>query len=205
MSDGLVLATLGTGLLLLALVVAAAYVRIAVVLSVLRSALGLSALPRSVTALLALSLSLFVMMPVIEGSAAYRRTPSGVPSMSDEGALLMSWLDFLEHHTPKSERESFVELARRLRPPDRQADVQERSIDVLAPAFLVAELKAAFEIAFLLFLPFLVLELVVAVLLSSLGMHALDPRAVALPFKLLLFVAADGWHLLARGLVLGYT
>ncbi len=89
--------------------------------------------------------------------------------------------------------------------PERRDAVSATSIEVLAPAFLIAELKAAFEIGFLLFLPFLVLELVIAVLLSSLGMHALDPRAVALPFKLLLFVAADGWHLLARGLVLAYT
>ena len=76
---------------------------------------------------------------------------------------------------------------------------------VLAPAFATAELKSAFEIGFLLFLPFLVIELLVSTVLTSLGMTSLAPELVSLPFKLLLFVLADGWHLLFRGLVLGYT
>jgi type III secretion protein R len=187
----------------MALVVAAAYVRIAVVLAVLRSALGFGALPRSVTALLALVLALFVMMPVVERGARGMGAAATGDAKSD--ATLAALTEFLDHHTPEAERTTFTELARRIRPPDARAAVSGKSLDVLAPAFVIAELKAAFEIGFLLFLPFLVLELVVATLLSTLGMHSLDPRAVSLPFKLLLFVAADGWHLLARGLVLAYT
>ena len=80
----------------------------------------------------------------------------------------------------------------------------EHDVLVLAPAFAAAELKEAFRVGFLLFLPFLVVELVVASVLTALGMHALDPRAVSLPFKLLLFVMADGWSLLLRGLVAAY-
>ncbi len=79
------------------------------------------------------------------------------------------------------------------------------SLVVLAPAFAAAELKSAFEIGFLIFLPFLVIELLVATVLLALGMNTVAPETVSLPFKLLLFVLADGWHLLFRGLVLGYT
>ena len=85
-----------------------------------------------------------------------------------------------------------------------RAAIGDRDLLVLAPAFVIAELRAAFQVGFLLLLPFLVLELVVASLLTALGMHSLDARSVALPFKLLLFVLADGWHLLARGLIESY-
>jgi len=83
--------------------------------------------------------------------------------------------------------------------------VGETDLVVLVPAFATAELKAAFQVGFLLFLPFLLIELVVSTVLLSLGMNTLRPEAVSLPFKLLLFVVADGWHLIARGLILGYT
>ena len=196
----------GAGLLLL--VLAAAYVRIAVVLEVLRSAIGAGVPPRSVMALLALTLAAFVMLPVVETAL-----PAGAALPSGEGEALLAVAtaareplrEFLDRRTPAAERQSLLELARRLRPLERRDAVDGKDLSVLAPAFVLAELKAAFSIGFLLFLPFLVLELLVAVVLTTLGMHALDPRAVALPFKLLLFVAADGWHLIGRGLILGYT
>jgi type III secretion protein R len=112
---------------------------------------------------------------------------------------------FLTKHTPARERQSFLELQRQLRPQADRAAVTADDLTVLAPAFATAELKAAFQVGFLLFLPFLVIELVVATVLLSLGMNTLPPEAVSLPFKLLLFVLADGWHLLLRGLVLTYT
>ena len=185
----------------LAAIVLVGYVKIAVVLSVLRDALGRAVPPRSVAALLALLLASFVMAPVLERAAP---VPGASPAESAARADA-PLREFLVAHTPDRERGSFLELARRLRPEADRAAVGERDLAVLAPAFVVAELKAAFQIGFLIYLPFLILDLVIASLLTALGMQRLDPRAVALPFKLLLFVLADGWNLLARGLVLGYT
>jgi type III secretion protein R len=91
-----------------------------------------------------------------------------------------------------------------MQPPADRTAVSDRDFLVLAPAFVVSELRRAFEIGFMLFLPFLVVDLVVANLLVGLGMTSLSPALVALPFKLLLFVLVDGWHLVARGLVQSY-
>jgi type III secretion protein R len=92
-----------------------------------------------------------------------------------------------------------------MRPAEERRQVTDDSLLVLAPAFVTSELKEAFAIGFLLFLPFLIVDMVVANVLLSLGMHMLSPSTVSLPFKLLLFVMVDGWHLLTRGLVLGYA
>lgn len=184
------------------------YVKVAVVLSVLRGALGGAIPPRSVTVAVAVLLSGFVMAPVVE-----RAVRAAGPGFSRGDAASVGEAvaaagepvrEFLQAHTPERERKSFLELARRLRQPAEREGIGERDLVVLAPAFVVAELRAAFQIGFLIFLPFLVLELVIATLLAALGMHGLDARAVSLPFKLLLFVLADGWHLLGRGLILGY-
>jgi type III secretion protein R len=189
------------------------FVKMLVVLSILRIGLGGRAIPpASVTAGLALVLTVFVMAPV--GEQSWRAMSPGLrrgdaASLADAASAGSEPLrEFLFRRVPERERVSFVELARRLRsstPGAERAAVGERDLVVLGTAFVVAELRAAFQIGFLLLLPFLILDLVVASVLDALGMHALDPRAVALPFKLLLFVLADGWHLLARGLILGYS
>jgi type III secretion protein R len=92
-----------------------------------------------------------------------------------------------------------------MRPPAQRSTIAERDLLVLVPAFVIGELSAAFRIGFLLFIPFLVIDMVVANLLLALGMHMLSPTTVSLPFKLLLFVLIDGWHLLTQGLVLSYA
>jgi type III secretion protein R len=107
-------------------------------------------------------------------------------------------------HGSAEERARFVDLARELRPPEEAEQVQETDLFVVIPAFVITELKEAFQIGFLIFLPFLVLDMVVANVLLALGMQSLSPSQVSLPFKILLFVAVDGWSLLARGLILGY-
>lgn len=194
----------------LAVVLLAAYVKFAVVLEVLRGALA-GIPPRSVSALLALLLTVFVMAPVASQAwhaaepELQKKDAGSDPALAAANAAMGPLAEFLDRHAPERERRSFLDLARRLRPPEARDAVAPHDLIVTAPAFVTAELKAAFTVGFLLFLPFLVLELVTAALLSALGLHALDPRLVSLPFKLLLFVAADGWHLLARGLVLGYT
>ena len=187
----------------------ACYVKIAVVLSVLRAALGGALPPRSVNAAVAVLLTAFVMAPVADKAwtAAAPALARADASTAPDSALAVAGpaRDFLLHHADPREQKTFFDLARRLRPPAERDAVTDRDLAVLAPAFIVGELKSAFQIGFLLLLPFLVLDLVISSLLTTLGMYSLDPRAVALPFKLLLFVLADGWHLVARGLLLSYA
>jgi type III secretion protein R len=112
---------------------------------------------------------------------------------------------FLARFARDDDRATFLELARRARASSPgAAPATDDDLAVLAPAFIVSELRRAFTIGFLVFLPFLVVDLLVANVLLALGLQQLSPTSVALPFKLLLFVAVDGWKLLARGLVLGY-
>ena len=112
---------------------------------------------------------------------------------------------FLSRFARPDDREAFVDLARRLRTGAPPAEVSDDDLAVLAPAFMVSELRRAFTIGFLVFLPFLVVDLVVANVLLALGLTQLSPTSVALPLKLLLLVAVDGWRLLARGLALAYA
>ena len=108
---------------------------------------------------------------------------------------------FLVEHGSPELRAEFAALSRELR---GGAEVSESDLSVVAPAFVLSELKQAFQIGFLIFLPFLVVDMVVANVLLALGMQSLSPSQVSLPFKVLLFVAVDGWSLLARSLVQGY-
>jgi type III secretion protein R len=112
--------------------------------------------------------------------------------------------EFLLKHADRRDRATFFGLAQRMRAAADRAAVSDRDLGVVVPAFVTSELRRAFEIGFLLFIPFLVVDLVIANLLLALGMHMLAPTTVSLPFKLLLFVLADGWHLVARGLVQSY-
>jgi len=113
--------------------------------------------------------------------------------------------DFLGRHASAKDRGVFHALALRMRSGAERAGITERDFLVLVPAFLASELRRAFEIGFLIFIPFLVVDLVISNILLALGMHMLSPTAVSLPFKLLLFVLADGWQLLLRGLAEGYV
>ncbi len=111
---------------------------------------------------------------------------------------------FLIRHSKDAERAFFLRSAQRLLPPDRRAELDVDDFIVIVPAFTVSELTAAFQIGFLIFLPFLIIDLVVANILLALGMMMLSPTTVSLPFKLLLFVLIDGWAKLVHGLVLTY-
>lgn len=193
-----------------AVVLVTSFIKFAVVLAILRRALGGSAIPPgSVTFALALLFAVFVTAPVGErvwaqaGPALAHGSAESVAKAAESAAGPVR--DFLVKHTPERERQSFYELQRQLRPAAERDAVGAHDLLVMVPAFATAELRAAFQVGFLLFLPFLVIELVVATVLLSLGMYTLPPEAVSLPFKLLLFVLADGWHLIFRGLVLAYT
>lgn len=193
------------------------YVKIAVVFSILRNALGTGEVPSgTVIAGLSAILTLYVMAPVgaqiVEeaGPAAARVDPQNPLADVDAlGAALSAGAGplrrFLDRNAAEREKALFLDLARRARPADQRDQVQGDDLLVLMPAFLVTELSEAFQIGFLVFLPFLIVDLVVSNVLMSLGMHMLNPTQVSMPFKLLLFVVVDGWYLLARALVLGYS
>jgi type III secretion protein R len=204
------------------LLMGTAFVKVSVVLSILRSAVGGSQIPpTSVVTGLALILTLFIMAPTGQrmlvavepvlaagagaGAVSDLASPRTVDALTQAGARAGEPLrEFLQKHADRRDRATFLALAQRMRPAAERAAVGDRDLTVLLPAFVTSELRRAFEIGFLLFLPFLVIELVIANLLAALGMHMLTPTTVSLPFKLLLFVLADGWHLVTRGLVESY-
>lgn len=193
----------------LAVVTLTSFLKIAVVLSVARSALGAPQVPPTTAVTgLALLLSLSVMAPVAED--AWRAARAGPPPRGAEQAIAAGaraaapLKAFLARFARPEDRRLFLDLARRLRPPEVRGEVGDADLAVLAPAFVVSELRRAFAVGFLVFLPFLAVDLAVANVLLALGLTQLSPTAVSLPFKLLLFVAVDGWALLSRGLVAGY-
>jgi type III secretion protein R len=215
----LFIAIAALSLLPFVLLLMTSFVKIAVVLSVLRSALGSAQIPpRQVITGLALILTIYVMAPtgermfravepeLAQGAGTDLLSAQGVQSLATAADKAKEPLrEFLLRHASPRERSVFYALALRMRTQAERASIGERDFLVLVPAFLASELRRAFEIGFLLFLPFLVIDLVVVNLLLALGMNMLSPTAVSLPFKLLLFVLADGWQLLMRGLIEGYV
>lgn len=200
---------LGLSLLPLLLAVLSSFAKIAIVLTIVRNALGAPGIPPTlvITALAAL-LTAFIMAPV--ASAVVEEVRPVIEA--DEGAeTYIRALEraagpirrFLEAHARPEDRRAFAELARSLRPDD--ASVSERDLLVLAPAFVASELRAAFLIGIAVLIPFLIIDLVVANTLMVLGLTQLPIATIALPLKLSMFVLVDGWRLLLQGLVAGYT
>jgi type III secretion protein R len=193
-------------------VMVTSFTKIVVALSLLRNALGLQQTPPNIVINgLALILTLYVMYPVgLQIQAAAQAQPpaagaSDITRMLSYGDAAKEPLRaFLIKHESPRERAFFLNTARRMLPPARAQQLTDRDFIVVAPAFTVSELTAAFRIGFVIFLPFLVIDLVVANILLAMGMMMLSPTTVSLPFKLLLFVMVDGWAKLAHGLVLSY-
>jgi type III secretion protein R len=190
-----------------------AFVKISTVLQIVRGAIGAQNIPSS-TVIMALAgaLTLLAMAPVgsrIEERArplfqpgAERDTSAWVIELAQ--ATREPIRDFLKANASNREKGRFYELARAARPPAERALVGQGDFVILVPAFVVSELIAAFALGFALYLPFLVIDLVVSNVLLALGMQMMNPTQVSLPFKLLLFVAVDGWGQLAQALVTGY-
>jgi flagellar biosynthetic protein FliP len=189
------------------LVMATAFTRIVIVLSLLRSAIGAQGVPPNPALVgLALFLTLFVMQPVLEQSWAGGLEPlmqGRIGELEGLQAAAEPFRRFMAAQVADADLSLFLDLAK-LPPVPEGAPPEQIPWRALLPAFLVSELKRAFEIGFLLFLPFLVLDMVVASLLMSLGMMMLPPNVVALPFKLIFFVLVDGWSLVAGSLVQSY-
>jgi type III secretion protein R len=190
-----------------------AFVKISTVLQIVRGAIGAQNVPSS-TVIMAFAGALTILaMAPLGTRLSDRVAPLLEPSAQAETA---EWLlgvtaaakepvvSFLRQNASERERNRFYEIARAARPAAERAAVQRDDLTVVVPAFVVSELLAAFALGFAIYLPFLVIDLVVANVLLALGMQMLNPTQVSLPFKLLLFVAIDGWGLLAQTLVTGY-
>lgn len=193
-----------------AIVMLTSFSKIVVVLSMVRSALGTQQAPPTIVLTgLAAVLSAHVMAPTMErmwtaGKQAEAEVGLGRELVSRSEELTSPLREFLVKHGSPEERARFVDMARELRGSESADSVTDQDLTVVIPAFVVTELKEAFIIAFLIFLPFLVLDMLLANVLLALGMQTLSPSQVSLPFKILLFVAVDGWALLSRGLILSY-
>lgn len=178
--------------------------RIIIVLSFLRTAMGTQQMPPNQVLIgLTLFLTLFIMAPVGEQINREALQPYLSRQLSQETALeraMQPLRAFMFKQTRERDLALMVHLARLERPKDRAA-VPTR---VLVPAYAISELRTAFQIGFVLFIPFLVIDMVVSSVLISMGMLFLPPPVISFPFKLLLFVLADGWHLVVRSLVMGF-
>lgn len=181
------------------------FTRIVIVLSLLRQAIGTQAAPpNQVIVGLSLFLTFFVMAPTIEKVYSDAYAPYAANQIAFDEALKrgeMPMRQFMLKQTRQSDVMLFAKLAK-LDPAIKTADVPFK---VLVPAFVTSELKSAFQIGFLIFIPFLVIDMIVASVLMSLGMMMLSPVLVALPFKLMLFVLADGWNLLIGSLAASFA
>jgi type III secretion protein R len=199
------------------LLMVTSFVKISVVLSIVRSALGTQQIPPTqVITGLATILTVYIMAPV--GQEMFRAADAGDVTQGQDfmSAQTVETLvgaanrakepmrNFLLKKVTLKDRTLFYSLALKLRKPEDRKSVGEKDFLILVPSFVVSELKEAFQIGFLLFLPFLVIDMVVANILLALGMQMLSPTTISMPFKLLLFVMVDGWYLIAKGLVVGY-
>jgi len=178
-----------------------AFIRIVIVLSMLRHALGMPETPpNTVVISLALFLTLFTMAPVLhkvnqDGVQPYL-AGSIAPELAARGALA-PMRDFMVRQTREEDLALMVELARAEQP----ATVEDIGLVQLIPAFMLSELRAAFQIGFVIFLPFLLVDLIVSTALMALGMMMVPPASISLPLKILLFVLMDGWNLVVRALL----
>ncbi len=186
------------------LVMMTSFTRIVVVLSLLRTALGTAtAPPNAVIVALALFLTAFVMGPALQTSYDTGIRPLLNNEITTEQAFERSvgpLRAFMQKNVREKDLKLFSDMSREPAP----ASPENMSLRILVPAFMISELKRAFEIGFLLFLPFLIIDLVVASVLMAMGMMMLPPVVVSLPFKLIFFVLVDGWALVAGSLIQSY-
>jgi type III secretion protein R len=216
-------ATLPEPLTLVALIVAfgvapfvalmiTSYTKLVIVFGLLRTALGLQQTPPNMVLNgIAIILTVYIMAPVgMDVSDALRGRTLGAKGegvndiMAIFDAAKMPVKNFLHKHTQERERQFFLKSAANIWPPQRAAQLQADDFMVLVPSFTLSELTRAFQIGFVIYLVFVVVDLIVATVLLALGMSMISPTTISLPFKLLLFVMLDGWTRLIHGLVLSY-
>ena len=203
--------TLGFGILILAVLTVTSFVKISVVLFLLRTALGIQqAPPNIVLYAIALMLTLFISAPL--GHDIYKslaESDQKYETISDYAEAYDHIQEPIAHHllhfTQAPERKFFISATKRLWPEDMRDSLSDNSLPILLPAYLTGELKRAFEIGFLIYLPFITIDLIVTTILIAMGLSQVQPNTISVPLKLLLFVLASGWTRLLHGLVLSYT
>ncbi|WOG29445.1 type III secretion system export apparatus subunit SctR [Endozoicomonas sp. 8E] len=190
-------------------VMGTSFLKLVVVFSILRNATGLQQIPPNIAMnALAIILTLYIMAPI--GYESYELLEPEKINFED-----LSWIEsvrlasapykqFLKDNTNENERNFFLKSARLLWPQKYQQELSGDDLIVLLPSFCITELTKAFQIGFLLYLPFIVIDLIVSNILLAMGMMMVSPMTISLPFKLLLFVLLDGWTRLIQGLVLSY-
>ncbi|EKE03704.1 MAG: Flagellar biosynthetic protein FliP [uncultured bacterium] len=180
------------------------FLRYVIVFSILKTAMGTQQVPPGMVIIgLSIILTFYTMSPVFSkmyeaGSVPYEKSGSLALAIKEGSKPLK---DFMMKQTHQSDVAFFIELAKK--PPPKTPD--DISIFEIAPAYILSELKTAFEIGFVIFIPFIVLDIVVANILLALGMFMLSPTIISLPFKLLIFIAVDGWTLVVNGLVQSFN
>ena len=180
------------------------FLRFVIVFSMLKTALGTQSVPPAIVIVgLSMILTFFTMGPTFQkkydmGSVPYQKNQNIIMAI-DEGSKPLK--EFMMKQTRESDLAFFIQLTKKKAP----SSPEEISIWEVAPAYIMSELKTAFEIGFVIFVPFIVLDLVVANILLALGMFMLSPTIISLPFKLLIFIAVDGWALIVQGLVTSYN
>ena len=183
------------------LIMTTSFTRFAIVFSFLRQAIGTQAIPSNQIIIgLSLFLTLFVMMPIWEEVHQRALDPYLNNRISQEAFLEEASIpikQFMQRYTREKDLALFVKIAKI--PPPR--NINDVPIWVMIPAFIISELKTAFQIGFMLYAPFLVIDMVVSAILMAMGMMMLPPIMISLPFKLMLFVLVDGWHLIVGSLV----
>lgn len=199
------------------LIMLTSFVKIAVVLSILRNALGTQQIPpNQVITGIALILTVFIMAPVAEKMRAEAGTIQDTQAIFSEVSVKTLFeaaergkqplRDFLIRYAHEKHRVMFFNLAQQMaqRNGNDPNEIKPEDFRVVVPAFVTSQLTEAFQIGFILFIPFLIIDMVVANILQAMGMFMLSPTIISLPFKLLLFVLINGWELLIKNLVLGY-
>ena len=191
-------------------VMGTSFVKIVIVFSLLRNALGVQQVPPNMALYgVALILTLYIMAPVGYDIRDFiDSNPHLLESTEHYQALfngsVQPYIDFLHKNTTDVEKAFFLDTAREIWPDRHASKVDQNSLLVLMPAFTVSQVTEAFKIGFLIYLPFLVIDLIVSNILLAMGMMMVSPMTISLPFKLLLFVVLDGWTTLTHSLVMTY-
>ncbi len=186
------------------LIMTTSFIRIVIILSFTRSAIGTNQMPPNQVLIgLALFLTVFIMLPTWSRVNTETLQPFLKGELTQEAAFTRGMApirEFMFKQTRTKDLKLFIQAARLNRP----NSYEEIPTQVLIPAFIISELKTAFQIGFLIYVPFLVIDMIVASTLMSMGMMMLPPMMVALPFKILLFVMVDGWHLITRSVLASF-
>jgi type III secretion protein R len=205
------LIAIGTvGLVPLAVVTMTGFLKISVVLFLIRNALGVQQMPPNLVLYgIALVLTSYITTPLLSEMSNRLQGQTKFETIDDVRAAAELIKEPLKVHlirfTEPNERKFFLEGTGRLWPEEARKNVRDDDLSILIPAFVASELTRAFEIGFLLYLPFLIIDIVVANVLMTLGMIMVSPVLISIPLKLLLFVAIDGWSRLMHGLILSYA